>query len=155
LPHRPDQEGEVVDRSRASLALGVFLGLACGASLSALAVRAQDELAKKPEEKPLGRAPNDHSAPLAPVKAGDGLTAHPGSPSYVRPEGPPAIVNDWKQPYPQYQPIDDSNMIDTPNVKPNDPNPKNIFKIGGHDKSSFFFSLAPNKPFTTTYTRKS
>lgn len=145
----------MLDRSRLSLALGATLGLLAGATWSVLSVRAQDQLAKNPEEKPLGRAPNEHGPPLQPVKSEGGLTPHAGSPSYVRPEGPPAVVDDWERPYLQFQPIGGGDVIQTPDVKPGDPNPKNIFMIGGREKSSFYFPIAPSEPFAVTFSRES
>jgi len=138
----------VLHRKRAFLALGVL-------SLFVLGVEAQDELARKPEE-PSRPPTSDHGGPLAPTKkASSGLEAHPGSPTYVRPEGPPAIVDDWERPYPQYQPLGGGDVIPTPDVKPGDPNPPDIHRLGGRDKSSFFFPVSPLEPFTATYTRES
>lgn len=142
--------------SRASLALGAILGLAAGASLSALAVRAQDEVAKKPEDKAPARPPSEHQAPLLPTAPGENpLAPHPGSLTYVRPEGPPAVIDDWERPYPQLQPIGGEDVIQTPDVKPGDPNPKNIERIGGREKSSFYFPVSPVEPFAVTFARES
>jgi cytochrome c peroxidase len=147
----------VLDRTRASLAAGALLGLGVGLTLSGLAVRAQEGIAPAPPgDKPAPRAPNEHEGPLVPARRGDtGLTPHPASPTYVRPEGPPAAVDDWERPYPQYQPIGAGDVFSTPDVKPGDPNPKDIFMIGGREKSSFYFPLTLSEPFALTYTRES
>jgi cytochrome c peroxidase len=146
----------VFPRRRASLALGVALGLVAGASLPSLAVRAQEELAKKPEEKPPARSPNEHAPPLKPAEsAPGGLVPHAASPTYVRPEGPPAVIDDWERPYPQYQPLGGDDLIPTPDAKPGDPNPPNLHRIGGRDRSSYFFPVQSLEPFAAILARES
>lgn len=145
----------MLDRSRASLALGATLGLALGATLPLLARLGAQDLARAPEDRAPGRAPNDHQAPLAPAGGPGGTEARPGSPTYVRPEGPPAVVDDWERPYPQYQKLGGGDVVPTPDVHPGDPNPEDIFKIGGRDRSSFYFPVAPPEPFAKTHERES
>ncbi len=142
------------DHRRASLALGVALGLVAGAWLPTLAVKAQEELARKPEDR--ARAPNEHAPPLKPAEsAPGGLAPHAGSPTYVRTEGPPAVIDDWERPYPQLQTLGGDDVIPPPDVKPGDPNPLDIHKIGGRDRSSYFFAVQPLLPFATVFAKES
>jgi cytochrome c peroxidase len=70
----------------------------------------------------------------------------------VRPEGPPAAVEDWERPYPQ---LGGDDVIPNPDAKPGDPNPTDLHRIAGRDRSSFFFPLAPLEPFAVTFARES
>ena len=133
----------MLDRSRASLVLGVFFGLLAGASASALAVRAQDDLAKKPDDKKDAK-PSDKAPAHAP---------HAGPATYVQPEGPPAVQDDWERPYPQLQPLG-GDVIQAPDLKPGDANPKDIFKLAGRAKTSFNIPIAPLEPFAATFARE-
>jgi cytochrome c peroxidase len=63
-------------------------------------------------------------------------------------------VDDWERPYLQYQPLG-GDVIQTPDMKPGTPNPKNIHRIGGRERSSFYFPVAPSEPFATTFERES
>jgi cytochrome c peroxidase len=139
----------VLDRHRASLALGLTLGAGLGVAAPLwLGALRGEELAR-------GAPPNDHGPPLEPSRAGEkGTSPHPGSPTYQRPDGPPAVVDDWERAYPQLQPLGGGDVIGTPDVKPGDPNPTDIHKLGGRDKSSFFFPVAPPEPFATTLERE-
>lgn len=132
----------MLDRSRASLLLGALLGLAAGVSVPLFAVRAQEELAKNADDKP------------APAPSG-GLTPHAGPSRYVRTEGAPAVIDDWERPYPQLQPVGGGDVIAPPDLKPGDPNPADIFKIGGRAKSSFNIPVIPAEPFAATFARES
>jgi cytochrome c peroxidase len=83
-----------------------------------------------------------------------GPSAHAGPRVYVRPEGPPAVVDDWERPYPQLQTIDGPDVISSPDLKPGSPNPPDIHRMAGRASSSFNIPLAL-EPFTTILERES
>lgn len=60
------------------------------------------------------------------------------SPKELVPDiGPPAVVNDWQRPYPQYQPVGKGDIEEAPDAKPGTPNPRSIHTLGGRTPISF------------------
>ena len=81
--------------------------------------------------------------------------AVPGPEKLVPPIGPPAVIQEWKKDYPQYQPLGKGDTEQAPDAKVGSPNPPNIHKFGGRTHSSFIFDLSPDEPFEKVMERES
>ena len=77
------------------------------------------------------------------------------SPKELVPDiGPPAVVNDWQRPYPQYQPVGKGDIEEAPDAKPGTPNPRSIHTLGGRTPISFVFDLSPKDPLEKVIERE-
>ena len=82
------------------------------------------------------------------------LRPHSASKQSAPPTSPPAVVDDWQRPYPQYQPVGQGDTVQAPELKPGTENPQDIHMFGGKGKSSFEFDLSPNEPLGTVMERE-
>lgn len=82
------------------------------------------------------------------------LRPHSGPDKLVPPISPPAVVDDWERPYPQYQPVGQGDTVQSPEPKPGSANPPDIHRFGGKGTSSFVFDLSPDEPIDTVMERE-
>lgn len=100
-------------------------------------------------------AAEQQSAPAGQTSPAGQSKAMPGPKELVPPFGPPAIVEDWKRHYPQYQPLGEGDTVEAPDAKPGTPNPPDIHQFGGRTHSSFTFDLSPDEPLEKVMKRES
>lgn len=82
------------------------------------------------------------------------LQPHSGPKTLVPPISPPAVVDDWERPYPQYQPVGQGETVQAPDLQLGTENPPDIHTFGGKGKSSFVFDLSPDEPLDSVMKRE-